>query len=180
MENIVLNVFQAFNDTPWPDSTTLSENDFNKDVLPTILRSISFLSDIEIVEKKNFKNFIRNPVIPFFGWGATSRGNASQRPLDCMFQKYGVNFLVENKIIRGNEYECANGLVQTIGYLNLYDVSGAVLLIFDDGRAKHREWNEQEERLIRCLTAEYPLCVVRIREGKETRIYFYQRTTASD
>jgi hypothetical protein len=175
MELTIFNIFQAFKGLTWPDLIDLSEDKFNKNKLYNLLKSVPDLSDIEMINEKDIR---RNAALPFFGWGA-SRENLDKIDAhvtsDLSFKKGEINLLIENKLVRDdkNEDSIKNALVQTIEYLNLYNVSGAILLVFDDGRAKKREWeNNPEEHLIKCLTSKYPFCVVRIRKDKRTCVYF--------
>ena len=176
MEHTMNRIFQAFESLAWPEGTDMHEDKFNKEKLHAVLKSVDCLCDIEIVDEKSIR---RAEAVPFFGWAAC--GTSLNRidghsQSDCLFRKNSLNILIENKIIReGKKEECniKNAMVQTIEYLNLYNVSGAILLIFDDGRAKERNWdNSQEQRLINCLISEYPFCVVRIRRNEKTRVYF--------
>jgi hypothetical protein len=169
-------IFQAFTGLKWHGETNMHEDKFNADKLCHALSSVDYFSNIKIIDEKNKR---RNKATPFFGWAACGSsldridGNSKA---DFIFQKNDLNILIENKIIRdGKNEECniKNALVQTIEYLNLYDVSGAIALIFDDGRAKERDWaGGQEEKLINCLTVEYPICIVRVRDGKKTCVYY--------
>ena len=176
MELPMCKIFQAFEGLTWPDGTNLHEDKFNKTKLFDVLKSVSSLSDIEMIDEKDIR---RDAAVPFFGWGAIGENQDKidgHVKSDYSFKKNELNLLIENKIVRYGKKEednIKNALVQTIEYLNLYDVSGAILLIFDDGRAKQQDWdNRQEQRLIKCLTSEYPICVVRIRRGKSTCTYF--------
>lgn len=179
MGNTIKDIYECFKQLNWPSSIDLHEDKFNKDNLMELLRTSSCLMDIEHVEEKDFRN---SEALPFFGWGACGKTFSQidgQVKSDLIFKKDGVLLLVENKLIRdGKNEECniKNALVQTIEYLNLYKVAGGILLIFDAGRARGREWvTNKEENLINCLISEYPLCVVRIREKYETKIYYYDK-----
>ena len=169
-------IFECFDQLNWTPSVELHEDKFNKDILLGLLKTVSCLTGIEHVEEHDRRN---SEAVPFFGWGACGI-SCSQIDGHCksdlIFRKDQLFLLIENKLIRNGkneEYNIKNALVQTIEYLNLYKVAGAVLLIFDAGRAKDREWDgNKEEKLINCLNSEYPLCVVRIREGYDTKIYY--------
>jgi hypothetical protein len=176
MENTVNNIYEEFKGLTWPDGTELPEDKFNKTRLRDILTSLQSLSNISEVNESSVRC---ESAFPFFGWGAKARRpNSITRHIksDYLFTHNSTYLLIENKIIRdGKLEECniKNALVQVIEYLNVYDVSGAILLVFDDGRAKERDWRSgQEEKLINCLTSAYPFCVVRVRRAKDTCIYY--------
>ncbi len=173
-------IFDCFVQLKWPASIDTTEPEFNKDLLLNLLKQMDCLSDLEHIDEKE----LRNPdALPLFGWGGCGKnfskinGNVKS---DLTFKKDGISILVENKLIRnGKNEECniKNAIVQTIEYLNLYKVAGALLLIFDAGRAKDREWeNSAEKKLLDSLLSNYPLCIVRIRKDCETKIYYEDRT----
>jgi len=101
----------------------------------------------------------------------------NKKQTDLLFSFGNHNFFVENKIVRNRECDIKNSLVQGVEYLNLYDVSVGIVLIFDGGRGKNPEWEGGKEVvLINALTEAFPLCVVRVREHCETKIYFKEST----
>jgi hypothetical protein len=174
MEELLRKIFICFQHIKWPNSIDEREDKFNKDKLLNLIKSITALSDIQLVQECGLR---RKEALPFFGWGAVGdektqiNGNVKS---DLTFRKGEINLIIENKLIcKGKEDYIKNSLVQTVEYLNLYNVAAAILLIFDAGRAKDREWdNYPENTLIRCLTSNYPICVVRVRERDSTRIYY--------
>ena len=170
-------IFRAFHGLNWPNDTDLSEERFNKNKLPDLIKSLDSLSDISDEKEIDVRNKL---AVPFFGWGANRKNSNiinGKVKSDYFFKEDAISLLIENKIVfEKAECNIKNALVQTIEYLNLYKVVGAILLIFDDGCAKNREWNKQEERLINCLTSEYPVGLVRVRKDKRTCIWFKDKT----
>jgi hypothetical protein len=141
-----------------------------------LLNSVRELNGVEAVSDRELRN---NSATPFFGYRASETDPqvmSNRGGTDLLFRKDGINFFIENKLVRyGKNEECniKNSFVQAIEYLNLYRVDAAIVFIFDAGRAKDREWdNSAEHKLIECLIVNYPICVVRIREKCPTKVYY--------
>jgi hypothetical protein len=161
----------AFRAICWPNGSLPRETRFNKESLLSLLQRASDLASLEDVPEKGQR---RENAKPFFGASALA-SNLSvvhwRSRTDLVAKWNGTFIFVENKIIRAaRECDIKNALVQAVEYLGLYNVSLAVVLVFDQGRAKDREWdtNSSEYALIACLARRYPILVVRVREGHNT------------
>ncbi len=169
-------LFDNFRGINWPSSIQISEDSFNKNDLLPLLNNVPELIGIEEVSESELRD---NSSTPFFGYRASKddpQVMSNRGGTDLLFRKDGINLFIENKLIRRGGEECniKNSFVQAVEYLNLYTVDAAIVMIFDAGRAKDREWEDSpaEHELIQCLTTQYPMCVVRIREKFQTRVYY--------
>ena len=176
MTNRVHQLFENFRGINWPSSIQIPENSFNKNDLLPLLNNVTELIGIEEVSESELRD---NNSPPFFGYRASKRDPqvmSNRGGTDLLFKKDGINLFIENKLVRhsrNEECNIKNSFVQAVEYLNLYTVDASIVLIFDAGRAKDREWDDSpEHELIQCLTTKYPMCVVRIRENYLTKVYY--------
>ncbi len=179
MNQVIQELFSALGRLNWPYSLGSNEVSFNQTSLFPMLASLQGLGgSIEAINQNRLR---RVTARPFFGWGASGNNRMSIHgnvKTDLTFRFRDLYFYIENKILRpGNknyrECDIKNSLVQIVEYLNLYDVSAGVLLIFDGSKGKSMDWNSNaEEVLINTLTSSYPMCVVRVRQNHQTRVYF--------
>jgi len=172
----LLQVWRGLGRLRWPSGPIGKEVRFNLADLAPILRSAKGLENIQTVDKTNLR---RSSAFPFFGWGAYTASNGSEKirgnvGTDLTFKKGPCTFFVENKIVKkGRECNIKNALGQAVEYLNLYTVTLGIVLIFDAGRGKDAEWRcRPEERLINVFTSAYPICVVRVRLNRHTETYY--------
>lgn len=177
MSSIIRKLFKSLQLLSWPADLGSNEDHFNRTRLLNLLNQLDGLGTIQVVNESDLIR--RQNATPFFGWGKNKVSNTISGHLkaDLLFSFGDFNFFVENKIVTNRECDIKNSLVQGIEYLNLYDVSVGIVLIFDSGRGKEQEWEEGKEAvLINALTKAFPLCVVRVREQFNTKIYFAEST----
>ena len=81
-------------------------------------------------------------------------GHASKKGIEPDFfsATNSIDAVIEVKLIKkGNECDIKNGLAQVIEQALCYNKKVAVLLVFDCGNAKDRDWNENECKYIRSI-----------------------------
>lgn len=167
----------------WPERilSYSNETEFNKIELCKIFQTSFEIDCIDTVDQLSVR---KKDARPFFGWAATEKYTIhSMSKSDKVFKSCGINFVVENKIVKPKlEWYINTSFVEGVGYLNLYDIDLLVVLIFDYGRGKYSEWddNENELKLINIFISNYPMWIVRVRQNYSTKVYYNKNRYRTD